>query len=90
MTHETTTRQLFDRITKDETKWSPNRQMVANVFNAFPTLALPVDSVNLIARGACGLPEGETLQDALSFYVRHKVLRTRSNGSRAKLYEVNY
>ncbi len=89
MSLDAQTKALFDRITKDETKWSPYRQMVANVFNAFPTLALEVKNIEMVAQATQGLPEDGSLQDALSFYVRHKVLRTRRNGGR-KLYEVNY
>ena len=86
----TKTAELFAKITRDDTKWSPYRQMVANVFNAFHTRAFSVEQVELIARAVDGLPEASSLQDALSFYVRHKVLRTRRGSGGKKLYEVNF
>ena len=80
------TADLFNTVTKDEAKWSPYRQMVSNVFNAYPIRAFTLEQINGIARAAEGLPADASLQDALSFYVRHKVLRRRDR----KFYEVNF
>lgn len=88
--HTETTRQLFHGILGQAEKWSPYRQMVANVFEAYSTRALGVEQVNLIARAVECLPQDATLQDALTFYVRQKVLRARRSDSGERLYEVNF
>jgi hypothetical protein len=91
MTFETQTKTLFQAITSDDTKWSPYRQMVANVFNAYPTRALTLEQIEAIARAVECLPGDASLKDAVSFYVRHKVLRSRANNNKgSRLYEVNY
>lgn len=90
MNEATRSAELFNTVTKDETKWSPYRQMVANVFNAHSTLALSVEQINQVANALYGLPKEASLQDALTFYVRAKVLRRRRAHGGRNLYEVNF
>jgi hypothetical protein len=89
-TERQTTAQLFNDVLRHtDTNWSPYRQMTANVFNAYYTRALTVEQIDGVARAIDGLPQDSSLQDALSFFVRKKVLRSRTERGK-RFYEVNY
>ena len=82
-------RELFQSVLSQDDKWSPYRQMTANVFNAYSSRALRLDQIEGVARIVEGLPADASLEDAVRFFVRAKVLRSRrDNGGR--LYEVNF
>jgi hypothetical protein len=85
--------ELFSITAKPEV-WSPSRQIVANVFKAFPTAAFSHEQVYLIGRAIGALkdcPENqEYIEDALKFFVRRKVLRSRMGNNKLRLWEVNY
>lgn len=80
---------LFDTVTKVDATWSPHRQMVSNVFNAFPTRALTREQITLVAQAVEALPQDADLTPTLAYYVRKGVLRTRSSWGK-KFYEVNF
>lgn len=82
------TRELMAFVNEAEV-WSPYRAMARNVFLAYPTLALTQEQIEGVARVIEGLPKDASLQDALTFLVKRKALRSyRKDGKR--LYEVNY
>lgn len=91
-TERETTKRLFDSILVDRQAecWSVGRQMVANVFNHYYTRALSVKQVDGVARAVERLAENQSLQDALTFYVKHQVLRSRKGDNGTRLYEVNF
>ena len=98
MTHEATiTKALFQNVlhgrNHDKT-WSPSRQMVSNVFNAYPNRALTAKQVTLVCKAVeclADVPENDQyVQDALTFFVRQKVLRSRLGDNGQRLYEVNF
>lgn len=80
---------LFRANLRTDKDWSPYRQMVANVFTAYFTRALSLDSVEGVARAIEGLPLDAGLEDAVRFFVRRKVLRSRQANGR-RVYEVNF
>jgi hypothetical protein len=84
-------RALLDPIMRNPEMWSPARQMVANVFNAYPTRAYTAEKIIAITKAAesCS-PEGdEYILDALKFLVRKKALRSYVKQG-ARLYEVAF
>jgi hypothetical protein len=82
------TRELMAFVNEAEA-WSPYRAMARNVFMAYPALALTLEQINGVARAIEGLPKDASLQDALTFLVKRKALRSRKKDGR-RLYEVNY
>ncbi len=73
--------------------WSTSRQMVSNVFNAYPVRAFSAEQVFKIACAVDALAECDEnkvhIQDALTFWCRKKMLRSRPGRMGCRLYEVN-
>lgn len=82
------TRDLMAFVNEAEV-WSPYRAMARNVFLAYPTRALTVEQIDAVAQAIEGLPKDASLQDALTFLVKRKALRSRREGGR-RFYEVNW
>jgi hypothetical protein len=87
------TEELFSITAKPEV-WSPARQMVKNAFVAYPSRAFPAKSVFQISVAIEALMDSPEnlgyIEDALKFFVRRKVLRSRMGDGKVRLYEVNY
>lgn len=81
--YEAQAREMLDALPQ-----SQENLLIAKVFRAMWSAALPAEQIEQIAVAMCGLREAN-LKPALSKLVRAKVLRSRRVAGRI-LYEVNY
>lgn len=87
---EAKTYELLDTHVVQAADWSPSQAVVANVFRACWSSALPADRVTEIGNALTGgRYQVDTIQNALTKLVRKKALRSYNKGGK-RYYEVNY